>query len=146
MASPERNFRRIAVAFVIGVSCLAAAAVAVAVADPEEAEVPPRAAPLPAWLHAVYPAPGAEMSSVSVVEVDYRAAGRRSVRLWIDGVDVTLYARPGEGQLHYDSDGERAPVTLEAGEHEAVAQLVRLPSFGDKHLLIDEFRWTFEVL
>lgn len=145
MAPPEETFRRIAVAFVVGVTFLAAVAAALAIADPEESDPSPGAA-LPAWLDAVYPAPGADVSSVSVVEVDHRAAGSRSVRLEIDGVDVTSYALPGEGQLHYEPERGPGLVRLDAGEHEAVVRLVRLPSLGDKHLVIDEFRWTFTVL
>lgn len=149
MAGPERNLRRVALAFAAALAALAVFFVATGVGDDDadDASAAGENVSLPDWLTEVYPAPGAEMSSVSAVEVEYDAPGRRrSVRLFVDGVDVTANARPRRGQLHYEPEPAPGLVPLDAGPHEAVVELVELPSYGDRHEVIDQFRWTFTVL
>ncbi len=114
------------------------------------AESPPEAgfaANTPPWIESLYPKPGAQMSSVAVIEVEYEVppTGRR-VRLIVDGVDVTTVADAGFGRFHYDPSRSPAPVDLGSGEHRAVLKLVRLSGFGDAHELIDEYQWSFRIL
>lgn len=147
MAAPERNLRRVVLAFAAALAAVAVFFVATGLGDQEPGGAAEADETLPPWLIEVYPPPGAETSSVSAVEVEFDAPGRRTpVRLLVDGTDVTTYARPGRGQLHYEPEPAPGPVPLDAGRHEAVVELVRLRSYGDRHEVIDSFRWTFKVL
>ena len=50
-------------------------------------------ADLPDWLNRVHPPPGAEAAVNDAIQVDYEVAGPdQTIRLSVDGVDVTAYA------------------------------------------------------
>jgi len=103
-------------------------------------------ADLPQWVKSVYPEPGAQMSSVSAVEVEFDSPHpRRQVRLIVDGVDVTASADTDIGRFHYDP-GQSGLITLESGEHTARVELVTLSDYGDQHTLIDQYEWAFTIL
>lgn len=109
---------------------------------------------LPPWLAKVEPAPGDTTSSLRVVEVEHRVLGDgESVRLLIDGVDVTQYADlggerriSGPGRLLYDPERSNNIVPLRPGEHTATVQRVRLPGLGQQTEVLDSFTWSFSIL
>ncbi len=111
---------------------------------PQEPGVGPE---LPSWLLSVYPEPGAQMTSVSLVEVRHRVHGReQGVRLIVDGRDVTSSAETGRGRLHFDPDGPRSPFDLGSGRHTAEVRRVEIPDLGASHRVTDAFEWSFTVL
>ena len=112
----------------------------------EEADGTGLGADLPTWLSDVQPAPGAEMSSVSVVEVVHTVrAVDRDVRLLIDGVDVTAEAETARGRLHYEPS-RGGPVELDSGTHRAELQLIERKDPTSQGETVDTFSWQFTVL
>lgn len=112
---------------------------------------------LPSWIVSVRPEPGSESSSLQLVEVEHEVqTGGRSVRLIIDGVDVTSSSDfgseervTGPGLLQYDPLGTpetaNPEVRLDAGEHTARVELVELEDVGGGEEVIDSFTWTFSI-
>lgn len=118
---------------------------------------------LPDWIVNVRPEPGAQQSTLKLVQVEHEVpTGAREVRLLIDGVDVTTAANfgaqdrsidgervTGPGHLLFDpvNDPQAANsrVILDAGEHTATAQLVELEEFGGSETVVDEFTWSFSI-
>lgn len=101
---------------------------------------------LPSWIERVYPAPGASTTGGRQVEVGHNLpeAPDERIRLLIDGVDVTTYARFQGTTLVYDP--AEGPVPLQAERHTATVQWVRLPAAGsDEVVVLDEFTWTFSM-
>lgn len=137
--------------FGVLVSLVAVAALSACAQQTDIEDLPTEeGAELPAWVERVQPAPNSTSSGVSIVEVSHRVRGNQEgVRLLIDGIDVTTYADISRGLIHYDPsgtlDGQKAPVQLDSGTHEAVLQRVELPSFGEQHEVVDEFRWEFTI-
>jgi hypothetical protein len=114
--------------------------------NPEAQIADPRERPgLPGWLSRVYPEPGAE-GSVGEIQVDYQVSGpEQNVRLFVDGVDVTIYSTIQSGSLQYDVAQEFAPVELDPGPHRAAVELVNEPEQGEAVKVLDRFEWQFEV-
>lgn len=78
------------------------------------------------------------------VEVDYEIQGTdQDVRLQIDGVDVTVYANVGAGELRYESGS--GPVDLGAREHTASVDLVQIEAGGTEEIVVDSFDWQFRT-
>lgn len=108
--------------------------------------------PLPSWLVRVEPPPGGQ-GVFRRVEVNYRVqTGGESVRLSIDGTDVTAYADfgreenvGGAGRLVFDFEQARDLVGLEPGEHTATVSHVRLTGIGDQHEVLDTYSWSFTI-
>jgi hypothetical protein len=135
-------------------------------ADPDGAAGAP--ADAPEWVDDVYPEPQAQATGELAVTVDHATLGAgRSVRLVIDGVDVTSQAvvggppettepagqvpqqqsPAGPGQLRYDPQELRSPlVELSPGEHVARAELVEQPEFGAPSRVVDTYEWGFSIL
>ena len=101
--------------------------------------------PLPSWVLDLSPQPGAEWSLDERIEVTYDVPSDESVRLSIDGEDVTDVAELGDGQLTYDA--RQAPVALElgSGEHTATVERVRTGEGGSPDEPVDSFSWTFQI-
>ncbi len=116
---------------------------------------------MPAWLASVYPAPGGNAPE-RAVQVDYATlADGETVRLVIDGVDVTAQAivsgstdtttadsvlAPPGGRLRYDPVETSAPlVELIPGDHAARVELVRSSGFGRPGVVVDDYHWTFTI-
>lgn len=104
------------------------------------------AAPLPEWITAVSPEPGAASAAIRQVEVRTAALEEgQQVRLTIDGTDVTTYALIDPTVVAYDPSTGGAPVELGPGEHTALAELVTLPEPGAQHTVLDQFEWSFSL-
>lgn len=134
---------------------------------PEELEPGPdgAAGDLPEWITTVSPVPGAVAAPTDLIEVQHEQRGEQtSVRIFIDGVDVTTYAVPnegtnteqpfgevaegtnqGEGLLAYDPNTEDKPVGIDPGTHTVLLQRVRYEEFGGDWEVLDEFEYTFTV-
>jgi hypothetical protein len=104
-------------------------------------------ADLPDWLNRVYPPPGAEAAVNDAIQVDYDVAGPdQTVRLSVDGVDVTAYADIQPGELQYDMDEGRAPAELDPGTHAAMVELVDAAEYGEQPEVLDRCEWEFTLL
>ncbi|MBW3589187.1 MAG: hypothetical protein KY429_07195 [Actinobacteria bacterium] len=133
------NFKIVAVVLVV-------LAVAPSCAREEAREEASPTRPLPVWIEHVQPEPGQQVSAARVVEVRHRVSAESElVRLELDGVDVTSFARLAPGVIHYDSMESTAPVRLEPGRHSAIVEHVRLTEEGTQQVL-DSFTWSFEIL
>jgi hypothetical protein len=94
----------------------------------------------------VYPEPGAEGSVGQAIQVDYQVSGpEQNVRLFVDGVDVTIYSTIQPGSLQYDVAQRFAPVELDPGPHRAAVELVNEPEQGEAVKVLDRFEWQFEI-
>jgi hypothetical protein len=114
--------------------------------DIEEADGTGLGADLPNWVSNVQPAPGTEMSSVSVVEVVHTVrAVDRDVRLLVDDVDVTAEAETATGRLHYEPTAG-GPVALDSGTHRAELQLIERRDPTSQGETVDTFSRQFTVL
>lgn len=114
-------------------------------------------AAIPDWIVNVRPEPGVESSTLKLVEVEHEVqTGGRDVRLIVDGVDVTASSDfgaeqrvSGPGHILYDPErrpqSADAPVTLDAGQHTATAELVELDEVGGGEEVVDSFTWTFSI-
>lgn len=111
---------------------------------------------LPTWIVSVRPEPGAENSTLRLVQVQHQVqTGGQSVRLLIDGVDVTNEANfgseervTGPGHILFDPDhpeAANAPVDLDPGEHTATVELVELEEIGGSEEVVDSFTWSFSI-
>ena len=133
---------------------------------PEELEPGDGAAvELPDWITSVSPVPGAEAAPTDIIEVQHEQRGEESsVRILIDGVDVTAAAQmnvgsnteqpfgeapegtnQGEGLLAYDPNTEAMPVEIGPGEHTVTLQRVRFEEVGEQFDVLDEFEYSFTV-
>jgi hypothetical protein len=62
----------------------------------------------PDWLERVYPSPEAKTSATAMIQANFQSTGpNQTVRLLLEGTDVTSYATIRRGQLHYDPDDGR---------------------------------------
>ncbi len=108
---------------------------------------------IPPWIVSVEPRPGQDSAPLSRVEVKHRVqSGGESVRLEIDGTDVTAYSdfgradnTGGPGRLVYDPETPRVLVPLDPGEHEATLKRVQLIDAGERHRVLDTFTWSFTI-
>lgn len=102
-------------------------------------------APLPAWLLSVSPQAGEQWELDQRIEVSYDVPESQSVRMSIDGTDVTDVALLGDGQLTYDAQQAPAAVELGPGEHTVSLELVRTGNASEPDAPIDAYSWSFEV-
>lgn len=112
---------------------------------------------LPTWIVSVRPEPGAENSTLRLVQVQHQVQpGGQNVRLKVDGVDVTSYAEfgseervTGPGHILFDPlndpQAANAPVDLRPGEHTATVELVELEEVGGPERVVDSFTWNFSI-
>lgn len=108
---------------------------------------------IPPWIVSVEPAPGKRAEALKRIEVQHRVmTGGESVRLEVDGTDVTSYAdfgredlTGGPGLLVYDAEAASNFVPLDQGEHTATVTRVRLTGIGEQHEVLDSFTWGFTV-
>ncbi len=108
---------------------------------------------IPPWIVSVEPRPGQESASLRRVEVKHRVqSGGESVRLEIDGTDVTAYSdfgradnAGGPGRLVYDPESPRVLVPLDPGEHTATLKRVQFTGVGEQHKVLDTFSWSFTI-
>ena len=127
---------------------------------------------LPPWLDRIYPADSQVVTATRDVQVDHNVVEPdESIRLLIDGVDVTTYSVEGRGELVYDPDrpipraeagaGSRedpaeeatneapladSPADLSPGPHTATVQRLRVdPETGSIEETLDEFTWDFTI-
>ena len=116
-------------------------------------EATAEAPPLPEWIVSVEPRPGSDTSALRRVEVkhDVMTEGE-SVRLFIDGTDVTSYADfgreetvGGPGLLVYDFEQARDFLPVDPGPHTARVERVRLPQPGQQHEVLDTYSWSFTI-
>lgn len=102
-------------------------------------------APLPAWLLTVSPQTGEQWELDQRIEVSYDVPESQSVRMSIDGTDVTDVALLGDGQLTYDVQQAPAAVELGPGEHTVTLELVRTGNASEPDAPIDAYSWTFDT-
>lgn len=105
---------------------------------------------LPEWLNKVYPADGSETTATRAIEVRHNVVSpQERLRLVVDGVDVTTYAREGRGLLVYDADQANTPVELSPGTHRATLEYIRVPEDvtepPPEHDVLGTYNWTFEL-
>lgn len=116
-------------------------------------EATAEAPPLPEWIISVEPRPGSDSSPLRRVEVKHDVmTDGESVRLSIDGTDVTSYADfgreetvGGPGRLVYDFEQARDFLPLDPGTHTAKVERVRLPQPGQQHEVLDTYSWSFTI-
>lgn len=119
----------------------------------DELEAASEAPALPEWIVSVEPRPSSESSNFRRVEVNHDVmTDGESVRLFIDGTDVTSYADfgreetlGGPGRLVYDFEQARDFVPLDPGPHTARVERVRLPDPGQQHEVLDTYSWSFTI-
>lgn len=100
----------------------------------------------PSWIIDLSPPPGVEWELDQRVEVTYDVPQDESVRLLIDGTDVTDDAELGDDQLTYDP--QQAPTALEigSGAHTATVERVRTgETSSEQDATLDTFTWDFEI-
>lgn len=131
--------------------------------DDESQQAPdPTATPddLPDWIESVYPVPGAQSAADMLIELRFEPGmePQRTVRLVLDGVDVTAYSEltgdaTGPGDLvltptvlvYEPTASDEAIAPLDPGDHTATAELVEV-TFGEPSDVIDDYTWSFSVL
>ncbi|CAN5290253.1 hypothetical protein BH20ACT9_BH20ACT9_23970 [soil metagenome] len=112
-----------------------------------EAETQPAVVDKPEWLVRVYPPPGSEGTAAAAVQVRHGLPGAKgTLRLMIDGVDVTAYADVGPGQLTYDPELGPEVVELTPGQHTVRVERVSLPREGAQLRVLDFYEWRFTLL
>ena len=100
---------------------------------------------LPLWIDDVTPEPGATLTATDGVSVRFQLTDPdHTVRLIIDGVDVTAGSLAGPGFLRYEDTGPGV-IELEPGDHTAVAQLVIAEIDGVQAVVVEEYRWSFRT-
>ena len=108
---------------------------------------------VPPWIVSVEPRPGQQSATFRRIEVQHRVmTDGESVRLSVDGVDVTAYAdfgregtAGGPGLLVYDFEQARDFVPLDPGEHQATLTRVKLTGVGEKFEVLDDYTWSFSI-
>lgn len=100
---------------------------------------------VPLWIDDVTPEPGATLTATDGVSVAFQLTDPdHTVRLVIDGIDVTAGSLAGPGLLRYEDTGPGV-IELQPGNHTAVAQLVIAEVDGVEAVVVDEYRWSFRT-
>lgn len=100
----------------------------------------------PSWILDLSPPPGADWELDQRVDVTYDVPQDESVRLLIDGTDVTDDAELGNGQLSYDPQQAPTAVDLGPGDHTASVRRVRTgETSSEQDATLDTFTWDFRI-
>lgn len=94
----------------------------------------------PSWVESVRPLPQSTSTANTVVEVNHTPQDPEfSIRLIVDGIDVTATARA-------DTPGLITYRPLDPGPHSVTVEQTWLPDDGQDTVVVDSYTWSFETL